>query len=167
MARPSTEWIAGLLRCVRQQPLPGAVRAPTEVAVVEGPFPPLETGRNCPEDDRENDRAAMVQGCHLPSEVGSKVRRLARKPRAVYVAGHAPNLCGEGHPVTGCPTATVQRSAETPPPYSTEGMGGTLRPRDGTLLRTQRLRHGSQFLAHPSLNGCTNKSVPPRRKMWA
>ena len=53
---------------------------------------------------------------HLPSVVGPKVRRLAHKPRAVYIAGHAPNLCGEGHRVTGGPTATAGRSAETPPP---------------------------------------------------
>ena len=34
---------------------------------------------------------------HLPSLVGPKMRHQAHKPRAEYIAGHAPNLRGEGH----------------------------------------------------------------------
>ena len=160
---------AGLLRRVRQPPLAGAVPAPTEVAVDEGPAPPLAMGPICLEEDRENDRAAMAQGCRPPSAIRGRIEGSPSSTQAksrIHCRACTDSLrrraSGDRRPYRDCGEEYGNTTS-----YSAEGTLRTLRPCAGTLLRTQRLRQGSQFLTHPSLNACTNKSVPPRRKMWA
>ena len=154
---------AGLLRRVRQPPLAGAVPAPTEVAVDKGPAPPLAMGPICLEEDRENDRAAMAQGCRPPSAIRGRIEGSPSSTQAKSRIDCRACTDSVRRRASG-DRAALRRLWGRVRKHSLllgRGNGKNFAPVCRNPVMQGALRHGSQSLTHPSLNGRTNKSVPP------